>query len=445
MNVALKKGVNLKEYWKSTEKDLKDLQTKSLDEYMSDEILLTASKLHLKFDKALKTLDSAGTVVKGFQVRRRTLSLSENIQSPQTLEPYEQESLGDVSKEMKYLHEKCSSVRVKLKNREAILKHLNAFLSQVAVSSDMRNSLQSGTINDEFVENLKELNRKIAFVESSEDVGVGMTRAAHNVAPQLEGLRSHAVRHVRQYLNRSIQMLRKSKNGTRSVQRERFQRYHEFPKFLRAHAPSAAAEIEDNYINVLRAVFTDKTKQYHQALMRLTGEMATKNDMIVVDEKSRRSIFSGRQKVQRRNNALSLNDRFEQMLVLEQDNGWMEVEEMKRKAKSVRKDKILTMECTFRSEISRIVSTLTFEFLFLEHFFGSQRQTSIFRQVMGSCFKYHIAAVKSMISSTYVSLSFLLCYTHTHTHTYTHTYTQSGTTSSDSCSCYDPVTNNVKI
>ena len=108
-------------------------------------------------------------------------------------------------------------------------------------------------MNDEFVENLKELNRKIAFVESSEDVGVGMTRAAHNVAPQLEDLRSHAVRHVRQYLNRSIQMLRKSKKGTRSVQRERFQRYHEFPKFLRAHAPSTAAEIEDNYINVLRA------------------------------------------------------------------------------------------------------------------------------------------------------------------------------------------------
>ena len=59
-----------------------------------------------------------------------------------------------------------------------------------------------------------------------------------------------------------------------------------------------------------------------------------------------RSIFSGRQKVQRRNNALSLNDRFEQTLVLEQDNGWMEVDEMKRKAKS-RKDKILTMGVPF--------------------------------------------------------------------------------------------------
>ena len=95
------------------------------------------------------------------------------------------------------MHEKCSSVRVKLKNRESILKHLNAFLSQVAVSSEMRDSLRSGTINEEFVINLKELNRKIAFVESNEDVGVGMTRAAHNVAPQLEDLRSHAVRHVR--------------------------------------------------------------------------------------------------------------------------------------------------------------------------------------------------------------------------------------------------------
>ena len=379
MNVALKQGVDLKEYWKSTEKDLQTLQTKSLEEYMSDEILLTASNLHIKFEKALQALNKSNQVVKGFQ-----------------------DSLGDVSKEMKYLHEKCSSVRVKLKNRKTILKHLNAFLSNVAVSNEMRDSLRSGTIDDEFIENLKELNRKIAFVESSEDVGVGMTRAAHNVAPQLEELRSHAVRHVRTYLNRNIQSLRKSKQGPRVVQRERLQRYHEFPKFLRVHAPSVAAEIEDNYINIMRNVFAETTKRYHQDLMKLTGEMATKNDMIVVDEKSRRSIFSGRQKIQRRNNALSLNDRFERILVSEQDNGWLEVEEVKQRAKSVRKDKVLTVESTFRSELARLVSSLTFEFLFLEHFFGSQRQSSIFRQVMGSCFELHVGCVKSMVSNTYV-------------------------------------------
>ena len=207
---------------------------------------------------------------------------------------------------------------------------------------------------------------------------------------------------IRQYLNRNIQLLKKSKDGPRVIQRKQLQRYHEFPKFLHAHAPSAAAEIEDNYINVLRAVFTDKTKRYHQALMKLTGEMATKNDMIVVDEKSRRSIFSGRQRVQRSNNALSLNDRFEQTLLSEQDNGWMDLDEMNRKAKSMRKNKILTMECTFRSEVCRLVSCLTFEFLFLDHFFGSQRQTSIFRQVMGSCFEYHTLSIKSMVSDTYV-------------------------------------------
>ena len=81
VNVALKKGVDLKEYWKSTERELKDLQTKSLEEYMSDEVLLTASKLHLKFDKALKTLDSADTVVKGFQVRRRRVYTTHFVQN----------------------------------------------------------------------------------------------------------------------------------------------------------------------------------------------------------------------------------------------------------------------------------------------------------------------------------------------------------------------------
>jgi len=97
------------------------------------DVLNAATTLESQLSGAKKSLDAASDIVSGFQ-----------------------KQLGDVSSEMKSLHDKCAAVRVKVANREALLKHLNAFLGRVAVSNEMKQTLESGRIDDKFLTQLDE-------------------------------------------------------------------------------------------------------------------------------------------------------------------------------------------------------------------------------------------------------------------------------------------------
>eukprot|EP00939_MAST-03C_sp_MAST-3C-sp1_P004956 g4956.t1 len=394
------RGLDIREYWKQTESELTKLQHLSIEDYMKPESMRLAAELHSHFTECAKTLDQAEKTVKGFQ-----------------------RQLGTVSDEMKILHEKCSSVRVKVENREKVLKHLTQFLGQVAVSNDMKAIIKGGRINDEFVEQLVALDQKIDFVRSPESLS-NLTRAAHNVAPQLEELRNEAVRHVREYLNKSILSIRKTSSSSyaadafrskiegsaQRTQRDKLQRFKTFPPFLRRHAPSVYAEIEDAYMNTMRKLWTQSLRAYHDALMRHTGEMCTAQDTIVlVNESSRLSIFSKRQKVQRNNETFGLNGRDEALAKLEQSKpGWREVHVVKSEAKSMKRNKVLRIETTCRSVVARVSASCTFEFLFLETFFGPQRQIAVFKHVVGEALAAHVTQLQAAVAKSYDLIGLLL-------------------------------------
>jgi hypothetical protein len=65
-----------------------------------------------------------------------------------------QDSLGEISKEIKTLQNQSNDLNIKLKNRMKAEEYLTEFVSMVSISPNLMNDVTKNEVNDKYLENL---------------------------------------------------------------------------------------------------------------------------------------------------------------------------------------------------------------------------------------------------------------------------------------------------
>lgn len=295
VQASLSRGVDLRQYARQTEQDLRVLAKDSIVDYMDrvEDVAL----LNQEIDVCDKTLERMQQMLQTFQSR-----------------------LGEISDDIKHLQDDSLNMNVKLRNRRAVEARLQTFLEGVVVPPKLIVGICDNEVNEAFIGNLTSLNDKLKFVSSGDQpkriksqdytpenfsrkrrdsastssdgkdgeedtftfgVAARNTKAAREVIPVLEMLRSKAVAKVRDFLLSRITALRKGKTNVQMTQ-QMLLKFRYLYEFLVEHASSVAQEIRSLYISAMSKVLLALFKSYHSQLGRLTLRLDDKKSLMAV-------------------------------------------------------------------------------------------------------------------------------------------------------------------
>jgi len=98
-----------------------------------------------------------------------------------------QNSLGDVSSEIRHLQEQSLEMKIKLRNRKACEAELRKFIDAVALPPDLIQNICDAEITETYLEYLLMVNNKM---ECFKDAETQKTEAFKDVQPELDKLRN---------------------------------------------------------------------------------------------------------------------------------------------------------------------------------------------------------------------------------------------------------------
>jgi hypothetical protein len=261
---ALGKGVDLRQYARQVDEDLRALLLSSVPAYIDESPHCAALYKELnECDAILAKMESA----------------MESWQS----------DLGGISDQIKHLQAESHAMSVKVRNRKLVERELAVVLDKLLVSDHLIVGICSGEVNDEWVELVRELDDKLRFVRSQEPLGASRmapceTLAAREVEPQLDRLRLKAVAKSRLFLLQQFANLKKPKTNVQILQQNVLLRYRYLQQFLSAHAPAVAEEVRAVYVDTMSRVLHGLFKSYTQSLGKLAQAGPPKEDVVGAEE-----------------------------------------------------------------------------------------------------------------------------------------------------------------
>ncbi|GFS07930.1 vacuolar protein sorting-associated protein 52-like protein [Elysia marginata] len=155
-------GVDLRQYSKEIEQDLLKVENESVQDYIKES--QNIASLHKQIAACDTILERMEQMLNGFQG-----------------------DLSSISTEIQSLQDQSIAMNVKLKNRQAIRGELSQYVDEMVIHEQMITAiLESPVTEDEFKEQLHELNHKINFVKEQ---SFRDARACHDVKDILEKLK----------------------------------------------------------------------------------------------------------------------------------------------------------------------------------------------------------------------------------------------------------------
>lgn len=241
---ALQSGMDLRQYSLQVEKDLKDVENASIQDYIKESVNIAS--LHNQIAACDEILERMENMLKTFQ-----------------------EDLGSISHEILTLQQQSVSMNVRLKNRQAIRGELSQFVDDIIVPEAMiTNILETPVTEKEFLEQLYVLDHKISFVkeQSFKD-----SRSCQDVGDILEKLKFKAISKIREYLLQRVYSFRKPTTNYQIPQNAML-KHKFFYKFLMTHEREIAREIRDEYVDTMGKILFSYFKSYTNRLMKLQVE-----------------------------------------------------------------------------------------------------------------------------------------------------------------------------
>ncbi|GJQ70594.1 hypothetical protein Trydic_g22990 [Trypoxylus dichotomus] len=137
----LKTGTDLRQYSRQIEKELKEVENKSIQDYIKES--QNIARLHGQISACDQILERMESMLLGFQ-----------------------NDLGSISSEILSLQRKSISMSQELSNRQAIRGQLSQFIDDMAVPESLIMGIMDCPVTDkDFVSHLQVLNHKISFVK----------------------------------------------------------------------------------------------------------------------------------------------------------------------------------------------------------------------------------------------------------------------------------------
>ena len=386
---ALHRGVDLKKYGHELEKDLKTAEMNSVAQYVENNQLVV--DLHKQMTECDSVLARMQEMLLGFQA-----------------------DLGGISEEIKHLQDESLSMSIRLKNRRAAEDKIHRFLENSSINATMTEHIVSPDINEAFLEAVVSLSSKLTFLQQSTPAGDGSsldippadTYVGRSLLPDLEKLKIRAITKARDYFITQFQALRKPKTNVKMVQQNALVKYAPLLQFVQREAPGAAEDLRLVYAESMGKTLQNLFKSYCSQLQKLDITMATKNDLIAVEEASLKSVFSNKVNLSKRTDAFSLGDRDKILDSIESEPILLHV----ALAESVK----YPFEAIFRSIIKHLSDAATNEFLFILDFFTKTNLRETFNRIFGRTLSLILEFLENYLLNCYDAIGLLLVIRVTH-------------------------------
>lgn len=371
---VLKTGTDLRQYSRQIEKELKEVENKSIQDYIKES--QNIASLHNQIAACDNILEKMESMLMNFQ-----------------------SDLGSISSEILYLQRKSVAMSQQLSNRQVIRGPLSQFIEDMTVSEALIAGIMDCPVTEkEFLIQLQTLNHKINFVkeQSFKDA-----KSCLDVTDILEKLKMKAMAKIRTYLLEQIYKFRKPMTNYQ-VPQNNMLKYKFFFEFVLANERNVAEEICGEYIDTMSKIYYSYFKSYSSRLMKLQfEERASKDDLMGIEDTASRGIFH-KTTLKHKGTVFSIDTRGE--VLSSQLEAPIIVPHIASKTR-------YHYEALFRSEQYAVVDNACREYLFLIEFFKARNTQAldIFNQVMGKTLSLMMKNLQSFVDDCYDTIALFLC------------------------------------
>ncbi|XP_059173916.1 vacuolar protein sorting-associated protein 52 homolog [Physella acuta] len=378
---ALKKGVDLRQYSKEIERDLLKVENESVQDYIKES--KNIASLHKQIAACDTILERMEQMLNGFQG-----------------------DLSSISTEIQSLQNQSIAMNVKLKNRQAIRGELSQYVDEMVIPENMIKSiLESPVTEDDFKEQLHELNHKINFVKEQ---SFRDARACVDVKDILEKLKIKAIAKIREFLLQKIYAFRKPMTNYQ-IPQNTLLKFRIFNEFLMANERHVAKEVRDEYVDTMSKLYYSYFKGYSSRLTKLQfEEAAARDDLMGVEDTAKKDIlfthfFSSKPTMKNRSTVFTLGNRGD--ILTTELEGPVIVPHA-----AAKNDTRYSFESIFRSLHFALMDNSCREYLFLSDFFmvsGGGAQ-NLFDNILGKTLTMFTKMMEENIQDCYDSIGIFL-------------------------------------
>ncbi|XP_011167221.1 vacuolar protein sorting-associated protein 52 homolog [Solenopsis invicta] len=371
---VLKTGTDLRQYSRQIEKELKEVENKSIQDYIKESENIAS--LHNQIAACDNILEKMESMLMNFQ-----------------------SALGNISSEILSLQRKSVAMSQQLSNRQIIRGPLSQFIEDMTVSEALIAGIMDCPVTEkEFLIHLQTLNHKINFVKEQ---SFKEAKSCLDVKDILEKLKVKAMAKIRTYLLEQIYKFRKPMTNYQ-VPQNNMLKYKFFFEFILANERNVAEEICGEYIDTMSKIYYSYFKSYSSRLMKLQFEERTsKDDLMGVEDTANRSIFH-KTTLKHKGTVFSIDTRGQVL------SSHLEAPIIIPHAASKTR---YHYEALFRSEQYAVADNACREYLFLIEFFKvrNAQALDIFNQVMGKTLSLMTKNLQSFVEDCYDTIGLFLC------------------------------------
>nr|XP_061808485.1 vacuolar protein sorting-associated protein 52 homolog isoform X2 [Nerophis lumbriciformis] len=177
-----------------------------------------------------------------------------------------QSDLSSISSEIHTLQRQSLSMNVRLKNRQAVHSQLSQLVDELLVPGAMISTiLNSAVTEQEFVEQLHELNNKINLAK---ELSFRETLACSDIQDIVDRLKIKAVSKIGEFILLKINSFKKPMTNYQ-IPQNTLLKYRFFYQFLLANERTVAKEVRDNYVDTLSKMYFSYFKSYSGRLLKV--------------------------------------------------------------------------------------------------------------------------------------------------------------------------------
>lgn len=347
-----------------------------------------------------------------------------------------QADLSGLSGDIRQLQDQSRSLAVQVDNRRDAEEGLRLFLERIVVPPNLAHVICRGEVDELFLECVKDLEEKYAYVRTTEqnldepdcpDPGLvssagippASTVAGKEMVEHLSKLRLQAVDRTRAYFLKVMKQLRRPKTHVRMIQSHALLKYEYLVDFLLVASPTIHSEIRDVYVESMSKTLYTLFRTYHKQLLLLDMRLATRVDLIAVEEAALRDAFSTKVNMRKRGDAFVLGDRAKVL------DGAITAETGGDAATALTSSPInahlalmngdkYSYEMIFRSIMSHLIDSATNEYIFARQFFKEYGQDDCWHSVFGKTLSLVLEQLENYLFNCHDAIAILLMIKLTH-------------------------------
>jgi hypothetical protein len=385
---ALSRGIDLKKYGRELDKELKAAEMESVTQYVENN--QQVMDLHKQMQECDSVLARMQDMLLGFQG-----------------------DLGGISEEIKHLQDESLSMSIRLKNRREAEEKLHKFIQNASLTVEAAERIHSNEVSEGFINAVSSLQEKLEYLNqdipaadgSSLDMLPSETFTGNILVSQLEKMKIRCLSKTKDYFSQQFNALRKPKTNVQVVQQTLLLKYAPLLQFVQSEAPAIGEELRAMYVESMGRTLLSLFKSYTAQLMKLDLVVATRNDLIAVEEAVLKNVFSNKVNLEKRLDSFSLGERGR---ILDQ----VEAEPILLHVATAEAQKH-PFEALLRSIIKHLSDAATNEFLFILDFFKSNTRDT-FNKIFGRTLSLILEHLENYLVNCFDAVGLLIMIKVTH-------------------------------